>query len=80
MKRETEEIEALGSEVIPEIEYRDIGDLEKRTRFRDELRKRGIAVIRGVVSEKEALGWKELLKRYIKTNPDVRGRFMVVVR
>lgn len=80
LKRETEEIEALGSAVIPEIEYRDIGDIEKRTTFRDGLRKRGVAVIRGVVSEKEALDWKELLKRYIKTNSDVRGRHMVVAR
>ena len=80
LKRETEEIEALGSAVIPEIEYCDIGDLVKRTRFRDGLRKRGVAVIRGVVSEKEALGWKELLKRYIRTNTGVKGRLLVVVR
>ena len=79
LRRETEEIEALGSAVIPEIEYHGIGDLEKRTRFRDGLRRRGVGVVRGVVSENEALGWKELLKRYINTNPGVRGRYMMVV-
>ena len=79
LEKESEEIEALGSAVIPEIEYRDIGNLGKRTRFRDGLRKRGVAVVRGVVSEKEALGWKELLKRYIKTNPGIKGRHMTVV-
>ena len=80
LKTETEEIELVGSRVIPEIEYGDIGNLDKRTRFRDELKKKGVAIVRSVVSESEALGWKELLQRYIKTNPQVRGRNMMIAQ
>ena len=72
--REIDVIKALGSKVIPELEFRDMHDVEKRTAFRDGLRKRGAGIIRGVVSEKEALGWKELVKRYIQTNPSTKGR------
>lgn len=74
LRKEIEEVKTLGSAIIPEIEYGDIGNVEQRTRFRDGLRKRGVAVIRGVVSAREALGWKELLSRYIATNPGVKGR------
>ena len=74
LKKEKEIIRSWGSALIPEIEYRDIDDPQKRTKFRDSLRQRGVAVIRAVVSEREALDWKELLLRYIKTNPEVRGR------
>ena len=67
-------IKALGSKVIPELEFKDLHNVEKRTTFRDGLRKRGVGLIRGVVSEREALGWKELVKRYIQTNPSTIGR------
>ncbi len=73
LREETEIIRALGPSVVPEINFRDINDVEKRTTFRDDLRKRGVAVVRGVVTEKEALDWKELAKRYIKTNPSTKG-------
>ena len=76
LEREKKIIRARGSTLIPEIEYRDIDDVQKRTKFRDSLKHRGVGVIRGVVSEKEALDWKELLSRYIKTNPGVRGRLL----
>ena len=76
LKRDKEIIRTWGGALIPEIQYRDIDDPQKRTKFRDSLRQRGVAVIRGVVSEREALDWKELLFRYIKTNPQVRGRLL----
>ena len=74
LRQEIDVIKALGSKVIPEIEFRDMHDMGKRTTFRDGLRKRGAGLIRGVVSEREALGWKELVKRYIQTNPSTKGR------
>lgn len=73
LKEETQAIKELGSAVIPELDFRDLDNVEKRTKFRDGLHKRGVAVIRGVVPKEEALGWKELVKRYIKTNPSTRG-------
>ncbi len=74
LRQEIDIIKALGSKVIPELEFRDMHNMEKRTTFRDGLRKRGVGLIRGVVSEREALGWKELLKRYIQTNSSTKGR------
>ena len=73
LKEETEIIRALGPNVVPEIEFKDINNVEKRTIFRDGLRRRGVAVVRGVVTEKDALDWKELAQRYIKTNPSTKG-------
>lgn len=73
LREETEIIRALGPSVVPKINFKDINNVEKRTAFRDALRKRGVAVVRGVVTEKEALDWKELLKRYVKTNPSTKG-------
>ena len=74
LRSEIDSIKALGSKVIPELEFRDMHNMEKRTTFRDGLHKRGVGLIRGVVSEREALGWKELVKRYIQTNPSTKGR------
>ena len=73
LRQEIEVIRALGPKVIPEIEFRHLSDVERRTIFRDELQKRGVAIIRGVVPEREALDWKELLMRYIQNNPSVKG-------
>ena len=74
LRQEVDVIKALGSNVIPELEFRDMHDMERRTAFRDGLRKRGVGLVRGVVSEKEALGWKQLVKRYIQNNPLTKGR------
>ncbi|KAL8939437.1 MAG: hypothetical protein Q9216_003356 [Gyalolechia sp. 2 TL-2023] len=73
LHREGEEIKTLGSAVVPEINFYHLSDVGKRTGFRDALHKRGVAVIRGVVPEKEALDWKELLQRYIRSNPSTKG-------
>ena len=67
-------IKAFGSRVVPELSFRDLDNVEKRTTFRDELHNRGVAIIRGVVAEQEALGWKELTKRYIQNNPTTKGK------
>ncbi|KAL8915753.1 MAG: hypothetical protein Q9172_006701 [Xanthocarpia lactea] len=73
LEQKRDEIGERGSSVVPEINFWELDDVEKRTEFRDALHRTGVAVIRGVVREKEALGWKELLKRYIASNPGTRG-------
>ena len=73
LREEKEVIRDLGPAIIPELDFKDLGNVEEKTKFRDSLHRRGVAVIRGVVPEEEALGWKELVKRYIKTNPSTRG-------
>lgn len=61
----------LGSKAIPEIDFRDIDN--PPARFNEELKKRGVAVVRGVVSEAQALSWKEELREYIRKNPGTKG-------
>ncbi|KAL9124291.1 MAG: hypothetical protein Q9217_006365 [Psora testacea] len=75
LRQETEIIRAAGSSLVPEISFLDVKyhNVEKITAFRDKLRKRGVAIIRGVVTVEEAMGWKELLKRYIRSNPSTKG-------
>jgi hypothetical protein len=71
LKEEIPQIVELGSKVIPTIEYNDIGAPSQT--FNDNFRKRGVAVVRGVVDEAEVLSWKQDLKEYIKNNPQTRG-------
>ncbi|KAL9632329.1 MAG: hypothetical protein Q9204_003839 [Flavoplaca sp. TL-2023a] len=73
LQQKRDEIKTKGSDMVPEINFWDLNDVEKRTKFRDALHQTGVAVIRGVVQEKEALGWKELVKRYISSNPRTKG-------
>lgn len=74
LRHETETIRAIGSGMVPEISFGDVDDVGKRATFKDQLHKRGVAIIRGVVAEKEALDWKEMVKSYVQNNPSTKGR------
>ena len=71
LREEVPLIVELGSAVIPEIDFHDIHDAPET--FSSALRKRGVAVVRGVVNEDEALLWKEDLREYIRQNPQTKG-------
>lgn len=62
-----------GSKVIPEIDFKDLDHASEQ--FSRDLKKRGVAVVRGVVSEDEALGWKQDLREYIRRNPQAKGTY-----
>jgi len=72
LRKEIPLIVELGSKVIPEIDFRDIDNAPET--FSNELRKRGVAVVRNVVPEQEAVEWKEDLRKYIRQNPQTKGR------
>jgi hypothetical protein len=71
LRQEIPLIVELGSKVIPEIDFKDLDHAPEA--FSSELRRRGVAVVRGVVPEHEALQWKEELKEYIRQNPQTKG-------
>ncbi|KAF9731078.1 hypothetical protein PMIN06_011353 [Paraphaeosphaeria minitans] len=71
LREEMQLIVDKGSNIIPEIDFRDIDDAPEE--FSSELRKRGVAVVRRVVSEEEALGWKKSLSEYIRANPQTKA-------
>ncbi|PWY88267.1 DUF1479-domain-containing protein [Aspergillus heteromorphus CBS 117.55] len=57
----------LKSDVIPSIDFKDIQAAPRS--FQNELRKRGVAVIRGVVPEEEARAYKKEIEAYFPANP-----------
>lgn len=71
LRKEIPIIVQLGSKVIPEINYEDIDHPSEN--FKQELKKRGVAVVRGVVPVEQALQWKEGVRDYVKTNPHTKG-------
>ena len=71
LKDEVHLIEQRGSDIVPSIDFKDIHSAPAA--FRDELRKRGVAVIRGVIPEHEARGYKEEIEHYAKANPGTKG-------
>lgn len=76
LKDEVNLIEQRGSDIIPSIDFKDIHS--SPAVFRDELRKRGVAVIRGVIPEHEARGYKKEIEDYVKTNPGTKGISLMI--
>jgi hypothetical protein len=76
LRKEIPLIVELGSKIIPEIDFKDIDNAPET--FSNELRKRGVAVVRGVVPEEEALQWKQDLREYIKQNPQTKGKMSTI--
>ncbi|CAE6451699.1 putative protein ybiU [Rhizoctonia solani AG-1 IB] len=65
------ELQAKGNVAIPEVSYAEI---EKGGKiWQEEVRKRGSVVVRDVVDDVEALGWKQQILEYVKANPEVKG-------
>lgn len=58
LRREIEEVKSTGPAIVPELDFKDIGHPDTQEVFARRLMKTGVAVIRDVVSDEEALGWK----------------------
>ena len=71
LREEMPIIAELGSEIVPEIDFKDVGNASSR--FRAEHKKRGVAVIRNVVPQQEALDMKQELRDYIRANPHTKA-------
>lgn len=71
LKRENEIIAREGPQIIPSLDFQNLdADL---TKLRDELKKRGVAVIRGVLPEDEARSFKGDIEEYVRQNPHTKG-------
>jgi len=71
LAKEISVIWGMGSKAISEIDFKDIDRAPDS--FKSEHRKRGVAVIRGVIPEEETLNMKDDLQAYIKANPQTKG-------
>ncbi|KAF9009601.1 hypothetical protein BDQ17DRAFT_1421771 [Cyathus striatus] len=58
-----------GASYIPQVEFSKIHNLSQKEIER--IKTRGAVVVRGVVSQDEATGWKTELENIVKVNPDV---------
>ncbi|KAJ4202251.1 hypothetical protein NW767_006210 [Fusarium falciforme] len=71
LKRENEIIAKKGPSVIPQVEF---SDFEKDVDvLKEEIRKRGAVVIKGVIPEAEARAYKDEIEEYVKKNPSTRA-------
>lgn len=71
LKRENEIIAREGPQIIPSLDFQNLdADL---TKLRDELKKRGVAVIRGVLPEDEARSFKGDIEEYVRQNPHTKA-------
>ena len=71
LKEEIPIIAQSGPSVVPEIDFKDINNPSDH--FQREYRKRGVAVVRNVIPDEEALKWKEDIREYIRQNPHTKA-------
>ncbi|KAK6223916.1 hypothetical protein LQW54_000060 [Pestalotiopsis sp. IQ-011] len=71
LKIENEIVAREGPNAVPSIEFKDLDS--NIAVLRSELKKRGVAVIRGVVPEDEARRYKTDLEEYVEKNPHTRA-------
>ncbi|SCO50636.1 related to DUF1479 domain protein [Fusarium fujikuroi] len=71
LRRENEIVAKKGPGVVPQIEFKD---LERSSdALREEVKKRGVVVVRGVVPEGEARAYKAEVEEYVARNPSTRA-------
>ncbi|UJR08036.1 hypothetical protein I4U23_012313 [Adineta vaga] len=71
LKREIAVIRNSKQSIIPEVNFNDIHNLSEN--IRNDIRTRGVMVVRGVLSEAFALKLKADVKNYIKQNPHTKA-------
>ena len=75
LSKELAELKELGTRAIPEVAFSEIqanggrlpADVEAQ------VRKRGVCIVRGVVDQEKARGWKAGVQQYAKENPSHVG-------
>jgi len=71
LREETRIIKELGNAVVPQIEFTDIDKPSEE--FSCLHKDRGVALVRGVVSEDQAIQWKKDVQDYICRNPHTKA-------
>ncbi|KAI0015471.1 DUF1479 domain protein [Xylariomycetidae sp. FL0641] len=71
LRRENEAVAQAGPDIIPTLEFARLD--EELPNIQAELKKRGVAVIRGVIPEGEARAYKEEIEEYVRKNPSTKA-------
>ena len=72
LRTEIAAIATKGSDIIPDIDFNAINDPAALASFSSELRIRGAAIVRNVISPSEADQWTHETETYLGTNPEMR--------
>lgn len=72
LRVENDVVAEQGSRIVPVIRFAHLD--EDLSRCRDDIKKRGVVVVRGVIPEDEARAYKFELEEYIRKNPETKGR------
>lgn len=70
LKAEIDHIQSRGVDIIPTIDYTDIENPDKVAPFERDLKRYGVALVRGVVSETQTQTWVSQTRDYIIRNRD----------
>jgi hypothetical protein len=73
LRRENDLIARTGPAIIPEVRFSHLH--QDLAALKPEIKKRGVAVIRGVIPEDEARAYKFEIEEYARQNPQTRGSF-----
>jgi hypothetical protein len=80
LKQETEEVVQGGASLIPVVQYPGddlVGDKKLAewldSKILESVKKRGTVIVKGVVPEQEALGYKQSIRDYVTANPQTKG-------
>lgn len=73
LKHENDVIVKKGPSIIPDVRFSQLH--EDLAAKKEEITKRGAAVIRGVIPEEEARSYKFEIEEYVRRNPQTRGAY-----
>lgn len=71
LRKENDVVAKKGPSVIPQVDYNEFE--RSAGSLKEEIRKRGVVVIKGVVPKDEARAWKGEIEEYVCKNPSTRG-------
>ncbi|KAL7799219.1 hypothetical protein V8C37DRAFT_367027 [Trichoderma ceciliae] len=72
LRKENDIIAQKGTGVIPQVAFADLENgLDDR--IKQEIKKRGVVVVHGVIPESEARGYKAHVEEYVQKNPHTRA-------
>jgi len=71
LRKENDVVAKKGPSVIPQVDYNEFE--QSAGSLKEEIRKRGVVVIKGVVPQDEARAWKGEIEEYVRKNPSTRG-------
>ncbi|KAK1834047.1 hypothetical protein QBC39DRAFT_389689 [Podospora conica] len=71
LQRENAIVADRGSSIVPEVRFDNLHhDLEAK---KEDIRRRGVAIVRGVIPQDEARSYKFQIEEYVRQNPQTRG-------